>query len=64
MEFVQGVRPERYKLFQLADLICTIYLVERKLQDGEPMSNSEYAFFGGRRPFKHNVLRYLKPKEI
>lgn len=64
VEFVQGVRPERYKLFQLADLICTIYLVERKLQDGEPMSNSEYAFFGGRRPFKHNVLRYLKPKEI
>ena len=64
VEFVQGVKPERYKLFQVADMLCTVHLVERKLKDGEPMSNSEYTFFGGPRAFKHNVLRYLKPKEI
>lgn len=64
VEFAQGVKPERYKLFQLADMLCTVYLVERKLKDGEPMSNSEYSFFGGHRSFKHNILRYLKPKEI
>ena len=64
MEFAQAVRPEKYRLFQLADLVCTVKLIEKKLECGEGMSSSEFAFFGGGKSFKHNVLRYLNHKEI
>lgn len=63
-EFAQNVRPQSYKLFQVADLVCTISLIERRLLNGERMTESEYAFFGGRRSFKRNILKYLKHKEI
>lgn len=64
VEFAQGVRPEKYKLFQLADLLCTLFLIQSKLDADELMSKSEYSFFGGQRAFKRNVMRYIKPKEI
>lgn len=64
VEFVQDVRPEKYRLFQLADLICTLHLEELKLQNGEPMTASEFRFFGGPKAFNHNVLRRIKAKEI
>ena len=53
-----------YRLFQLADLICTLHLVELKLSVGTPLSRSEQQFFGGPRMFRHNILRYIKSKEI
>ena len=28
VEFVQNVRPSKYRLFQLADLVCTLHLIE------------------------------------
>lgn len=62
--FAQGVRPENYKLFQLADLICTLHLLELKLRYGERMTRSEFKFFGSPRMFERNVLRKIKPKEI
>ena len=64
VEFVQDVRPEKYRLFQLADLICTLHLEELKLLNGEPMTVSEFKFFGGPKAFNHNVLRRIKAKEI
>ncbi len=64
VEFVQNVKPQNYKLFQVADLICTTFLIEKRLLNGERMTKSEYAFFGGPRMFKRNVLKYLKRKEI
>ena len=64
MEFAQNVKPQNYKLFQVADLICTISLIEQRLVNGERMTDSEYAFFGGPRMFKRNILKYLKRKEI
>ena len=63
VEFAQAVRPERYKLFQLADMIATLKLVELKIEHGEPMTGSEYKFFGGPRNFKRNYLRFVKSKE-
>ena len=60
----QNVKPQNYKLFQVADLICTISLMEQRLVNGERMTDSEYAFFGGPRMFKRNILKYLKRKEI
>lgn len=64
VEFAQNVKPQNYKLFQVADLICTISLIEQRLVNGERMTDSEYAFFGGPRMFKRNILKYLKRKEI
>lgn len=64
IEFAQSVTPERYKLFQLADMIATLKLVELKLTHHEPMTQSEYKFFGGPRNFKNNYLRFVKRKEI
>ena len=63
-EFAQNVRPQNYKLFQVADLVCTVKLIEQKLDHGDPLSLSEERFFGGVRAFKRNVLRKLKRKEI
>ena len=64
VEFAQGVKPVDYKLFQLADLICTLHLISEKLNHGELMSESENRFFGGPKDFKHNILRKLEPKRI
>ena len=64
VEFAQAVRPERYRLFQLADMIATLKLVETKIENGEPMTESEYKFFGGPRNFRRNYLRFVRSKEI
>ena len=64
VEFAQAVTPERYKLFQLADMIATLKLIELKLAHGEPMTPSEFKFFGGPRNFRTNYLRFVKSKEI
>ena len=63
-EFVQDVKPQKYKLFQVADLVCSVSLIACKLRNGERMTESEHAFFGGPRLFKRNILKYLKRKEI
>lgn len=62
--FAQAERPERYKIFQLADLICTIRLIEAKLAVGEPMTVDETRFFRGPRIFKHDILRGIKRREV
>ena len=64
VEFAQAVRPENYKLFQLADLICTIKLAESKLSHSEPLNYDESRIFRGPRIFKHDILRSIKHKEI
>ena len=64
VEFAQAVRPELYKLFQLADLVCTVKLIQAKLESGLGMTESENKFFGGPRLFKRNVLKPIQSKEI
>ena len=64
VSFAQGVDPIRYKLFQLADLICTVRLLELKLANGDALTESEMRFFGGVREFKRNVLKKIKAKEL
>ena len=64
VEFAQSVKPSRYKLFQVADLICTLRLLELKLETEGRLSPCEFRFFGGVKLFKHNVLRRIKSKEI
>lgn len=64
IEFAQSVTPSRYRLFQIADLLCTVKFIEEKVRMGVRMTQSEYRFFGGLKAFRHNVLRYLQAKEI
>ncbi len=63
-EFAQGVKPTNYKLFQVADLICTTALIEQKFARQIDMSTSERKFFGGPRNFKRDILRRIKAKEL
>ena len=53
------VYPAEYRLFQAADLICAMELIERKMQK-KSLSKSEQLFFGTLRDLKKN---YLKPIE-
>ena len=51
------VMPSKYKLFQAADLLCTLELDNLKLKNNM-FSKSEKTFFGNTRDLKKN---YLKP---
>lgn len=62
--FAQGARQEHYKLLQVADLICTVHLIELRLKEGHPLNMAETRFFGGARDFKRNVLKKIKVKEL
>ena len=64
VEFAQKVRPENYKLFQVADLMCTLRLFSLKIETGVGMSKSERLFFGCPRNFLRNVARPLRGKRI
>jgi hypothetical protein len=64
VEFARTVEPQRYKLLQIADFVCTMKLLEMKLAEYGTMSACELRFFGGVRRFRHNILRCAKVKEI
>ena len=57
------VIPSDYRLFQVADLICTIKLIELKLET-HALSKSEMLFFGDERTLKKNYLKPLAAKRI
>jgi len=54
--------PTEYKLFQAADLLCTLELVRLKL-DNNHFSKSEKVFFGNIRDLKKNYLKPIEKKE-
>ncbi len=56
------VMPADYKLFQVADFICTMELLSLKLENNL-FSKSEMNFFGNKRDLKQNYLKALKKKE-
>ncbi len=56
------VMPVEYKLFQAADLLCTIELVKLKIKNNM-FSKSEIAFFGNIRDLKKNYIKPLSKKE-
>lgn len=58
---VRNVRPSDYRLFQAADMICTLELLAVKLEYGQ-LSKSELAFFGSARNLKKNYLKPLRRK--
>ena len=63
-EFAQNVRPDKYRLFQVADLVSSVSLIAQKLQSGIGLTKSEEKFCGGVRNFKRNVLKPMLRKKI
>lgn len=57
------VRPVDYKLFQVADLICTMELLSEKVE-GNSFSRSELEFFDNVRSFKKNYLKAIQKKHL
>lgn len=57
------VTPADYRLFQVADLICTLKLVGLKA-DVHALSKSEKYFLGDERTLKKNYLKPLQDKEM
>ena len=60
---VRKVSPVDYKLFQVADLICTLDHINAKITIGQ-FSNSEAEFFSNRQNFKKNYWRKLNAQRI
>lgn len=56
------VMPSDYKLFQAADLLCSMTLVKLKMENNL-FSKSEEIFFGNIRDLKKNYLKPLSKKE-
>lgn len=56
------VMPVEYKLFQAADLLCTIELVKLKMENNL-FSKSEMTFFGNIRDLKKNYIKLISKKE-
>jgi len=61
--FATDVQPAKYRLFQVADVICTLELVKTKLLVNGSVSESEDRFFGGIKNLKKNYLKPLSRKE-
>ncbi len=57
------VIPSDYRLFQIADLVCTLQLLVLKC-DNHVLSNSEKRFFENDRTLKKNYIKPLKQKML
>lgn len=60
---VRRVMPSDYKLFQVADLICTLVLLEQK-QINKELSKSELLLFHTARDLKKDFLKGIHKKEF
>ena len=60
---LRKVIPSDYRLFQIADLICTLQLLELKC-DNRVLSHSEKLFFENDRTLKKNYFKPLKQKML
>jgi len=63
-EFIPEVEPSKYRLFQVADIACTLELARAKLSEPDGLSESEKTFFGGTKNFKKNYLKLLDRKRM
>ena len=57
------VKPSEYKLFQLADMLCTLELVAIKFEN-KTSSRTELNFFHSYRDFKRNYLKAIRKKRM
>lgn len=57
------VLPKDYRLFQAADLTCTVKLTELKMLD-HSLSKSELTFFGDERTIRKNYIKPISKKSL
>ena len=57
------VMPKDYKLFQVADLFCTITNLELKIRNNN-LSNSDHIILGNEKDIKKNIINKLKDKKF
>lgn len=57
------VYPSEYKLFQVADLICTMKLLKLKMES-IGLSKGELKFFGSPRELKKQYLKHIEKKVL
>ena len=60
---VRKISPADYKLFQVADLICTLDHIKAKIDIGQ-FSNSEKEFFSSQHQFKKDYWRKLNSQRL
>ncbi|MBE6015914.1 MAG: hypothetical protein E7241_11240 [Lachnospiraceae bacterium] len=60
---VRQVLPKDYKLFQAADLICTLKLLDVKCKNGG-LTKSEMAVFHSKRDLNKQFIKPIKKKEF
>lgn len=60
---VRKVLPSDYRLFQVADLICTLELLKIKAESGQ-LSKSEERMFHSKRELKKDFLKGIGKKEF
>ena len=60
---VRQVSPVDYKLFQVADLVCTLDHIKSKIDIGQ-FSNSEAEFFSSKHEFKKEYWRKLDQQRM
>ena len=60
---VRKVLPSDYRLFQVADIICTLELLRIKMENGQ-LSSSEERMFHSKRDLKKDFLKGIKKKEF
>lgn len=60
---IRKVLPKDYKLFQAADLICTLRLLELKCEQGQ-LTKSEELIFHSVRRLKKDFIKPIRKKEI
>ena len=61
IEFKTNVTPDSYRLFQVADLICTMKLLTAKKDASLQLSRSEARFFHSPHELQKNYINRLKP---
>lgn len=60
---IRKIKPNNYKLFQAADLICTLTLLERKMED-QGLSKSEKLIFHSKKALKKDFLKAIHKKQL
>lgn len=60
---MKRVLPKDYRLFQVADLVCTIELTKKKMEHGQ-MSKSEKLIFHSKKDFYRDFVKRLEKKKL
>ena len=63
VQFKKAVKPSKYRLFQIADMICSMELLRLK-SDKHLLSKSELRFFGEPRVIRRKYLKAIETKKM